>query len=448
MAADTAPATPGSFFKGWLKTALGTIGGVLSGACVVYFTAFIDRTVKPSKPTPNFRTVPAGLTVQFQNLSQSGDGWWDFGDGSPLEPVSDDHAFVSHTFPKAGDYTVRMTLHNLLNEEAERSVTVHVSGDAASNDLPEIESLTVTPFTAGSCAPATFDIQWSIKNAQVRVIDFGNNQPLDITSDPNGSQQRSVIFQKPGSYIVKVAAIKGKKYQEKTAVVTVVDAPIGSATAMLTVTGTATRIEAPVRPFTFAQSFPREVTGDVYPFQRSWPASPGYSFADIRLKSADGREVVVTGQQMNLDVNQLGLHNARNLQITFNSDRTSVMLSGELVRAPAGKSQSAKLVLPATIMEQRKVPVTLNPQSVTTVIPIPVSGAPSSVSFTYPSLESGLENVQRHALVQVSEPGAMKWHDVSSTGATKITLGAQEYLVSVHEQGEQVRVDLQSAPSP
>ncbi len=104
---------------GWIKTVLGMVGGMLSGCVVMYCTAWLDNAVKPAKPVPNFRVEHEGCTVHFQNLSPGYTGWWDFGDGSELVPVTGDSDSVIHKFERPGDYGVKMSLKNVLNEETE-----------------------------------------------------------------------------------------------------------------------------------------------------------------------------------------------------------------------------------------------------------------------------------------------------------------------------------------
>src|SRR5207245_1349595 len=99
-----------SKLKGWLKTFLGTLGGLLSGAIVMYVTPLVDKAVKPAKPVANFKfeVDRQSLQVRFENLSTGGQGWWDFGDGSPLEQVLPDNHLVYHTYAQAGEYTAKM----------------------------------------------------------------------------------------------------------------------------------------------------------------------------------------------------------------------------------------------------------------------------------------------------------------------------------------------------
>src|SRR5207248_13698 len=64
---EAAPAKPTS----WFKAVLGTLGGLLSGALVMYLTPFVDRVVKPAKPVANFSYQADGCKVRFQNLAKS-----------------------------------------------------------------------------------------------------------------------------------------------------------------------------------------------------------------------------------------------------------------------------------------------------------------------------------------------------------------------------------------
>ena len=94
---------------GWIKTVLGMVGGMLSGAVVMYATAWLDNAVKPAKPVPNFRVQHEGCTVTFQNLSPGYTGWWDFGDGSELVPVTGDSDSLVHKYDQPGDYNVKLS---------------------------------------------------------------------------------------------------------------------------------------------------------------------------------------------------------------------------------------------------------------------------------------------------------------------------------------------------
>jgi hypothetical protein len=125
---------------GWWKGILGAVGGMLSGVVVMYLTPWVDKVVKPPAPVANFSVEYDGATAQFQNQSQPrGEGWWDFGDGSPLVPVSTDTEFLKHTYPRPGDYNVKLAIHNVLGEANDRSVPIHIDGPTALNK-PQVAS--------------------------------------------------------------------------------------------------------------------------------------------------------------------------------------------------------------------------------------------------------------------------------------------------------------------
>ncbi len=114
---EEAPAKKG----GWWKGIFGAVGGMLSGVVVMYLTPWVDKVVKPPAPVANFSVQYDGATAQFQNQSQPrGEGWWDFGDGSPLVPVSTDTEFLKHTYPRPGDYTVKLAIHNDPHRQPDR----------------------------------------------------------------------------------------------------------------------------------------------------------------------------------------------------------------------------------------------------------------------------------------------------------------------------------------
>src|SRR5262249_6951852 len=152
--------------KSWLKTIAGTLAGLLSGAVLMYLTPLLDRVGKPAKPLAHCGYQADGLTVTFQTRWTGGNsGWWDFGDGSPLEPVTPEQPIVPHTYAKPGEYTAKLALRNLLGDEQERAVLIKV--DAQQVEPPSIASLEVVPVSPGSYAPATFRLVSQVKNAQL-----------------------------------------------------------------------------------------------------------------------------------------------------------------------------------------------------------------------------------------------------------------------------------------
>src|SRR5262245_21573506 len=98
----------------WIKPILGALAGLFSGAVMMYLSPLLDKVFKPAKPIANFAADPGGTTVSFHNRSQGfHSGWWDFGDGSPLELIQPEQEIVTHTYVNPGDYTVKLVVRNV-----------------------------------------------------------------------------------------------------------------------------------------------------------------------------------------------------------------------------------------------------------------------------------------------------------------------------------------------
>src|SRR3954469_15784753 len=119
---------------GWLKTLIGTVSGLAGGAVVVYVTPLVDKVVNPPQPLANFAVQTNGLQVTFQNRSAGSEGFWDFGDGSALEPVTETPQTVTHTHPKPGPYVAKLTIRNFFGDSNDRSVQLDVK--AADDSKP------------------------------------------------------------------------------------------------------------------------------------------------------------------------------------------------------------------------------------------------------------------------------------------------------------------------
>ena len=361
--------------KSWWKAVLGTMGGLLSGIVVMYLTPWVDKVVKPAKPIANFSVDYSGATVRFHNLSLTkNDGWWEFGDGSPLVPVSTDTEFVTHTYLRPGDYTAKMTLRNPLGDENERTVTVHVEGATAATK-PQVVALEAIPLSAGSYAPATFKLVCKVANAEKCVWDFGDDRPFEVTADAKPEQERLVTFTQPGGYVVKLAAINGTTVDERTEIVTVQESPRGSLSLVVNVTDDALRVEKDEQLVNIGATFPSDNADASYAFERQFMAHQGYTIADIHIPSLlpNGPETLLGNRTwMALDAAALGVRSTQKLQVQLADDRRSGKVTGELVRPPAenGKIGHAALHLPALLVIQRQVPAHRD-SPVTTTLTLP-----------------------------------------------------------------------------
>src|SRR5262245_55296214 len=83
---------------GWLKAGILGFLGLGGGIAGTYLTAVVDTVVKPAKPVANFAIAADGLNLTCQNQASGESGWWDFGDGTPLEPfAADKHPAHNYT---------------------------------------------------------------------------------------------------------------------------------------------------------------------------------------------------------------------------------------------------------------------------------------------------------------------------------------------------------------
>ena len=69
-----------------------------------------------------------------------------------------------HTYPSPGDYTAKLSVTNLLGDESERTVPVHLDSQQAQDAAPEISNFDVVPISPGGYAPATFRVSSRVKN--------------------------------------------------------------------------------------------------------------------------------------------------------------------------------------------------------------------------------------------------------------------------------------------
>src|SRR5262245_51339249 len=86
---------------GWLKAGIIGVVGLGGGVAGTYATAVVNQVVKPTKPVANFSVAVDGLGVSCQNQATGESGWWDFGDGTSLEPFAAEQP-VTHTYAKPG----------------------------------------------------------------------------------------------------------------------------------------------------------------------------------------------------------------------------------------------------------------------------------------------------------------------------------------------------------
>ena len=294
-----------------LQVVSSTVVGLLSGAVLVYLSPLLNNAIKPPRPVPNFAYTAEGTQVTFANSSTGGtQGWWDFGDGTPLEPFSPNQADLVHKFPGPGSYTVKLVLSNLIGEDADRSVSLKI--DANSSSTPSIQNLQA--ICKSTAVPATVTLQADVKNADT-VLWSIDDLPVFIDDVPSGGQMsRIVTFTYYGNKNIRLVALNGKNHVESSTEVWV-DVPEDTPRMLLYATSTPTRVR--IEPYSVM--FPALHGGDSFPFA-----------VERKLKHAN--EVIVDAQLDTVPSDRL----VRNPQLVIAADRRSFRLQGELVRGGLG----------------------------------------------------------------------------------------------------------------
>src|SRR5262245_3722759 len=432
----------GKGMGGWLKTALGGLAGLCSGAILMYLTPLVNSVVKPATPLANFETRRDGLAVTFHNLStgpKNVQGWWDFGDGSALEPVVPDREEVTHTYQRPGDYTVKLSLRNSVGEANERSVTLQLDTPAATTQSPQIRSLDVVPLSPEQYAPATFRVATDVHNAQFCVWDLDANRPLEVNDDPANRRERLVTFERPGHYVIKLAAFNGTQHDQRSAMVDVRPAPSGCLTAVLTVTDRATGVERAERAYSFGVSYPPDQPGSSYHFNATAPARSGYLVADVRVQYPKGAGPGFAGKTaLTVDTGALSLPHARNLTLQREADGKAVRLTGDLVRA--GKEVPPGAVIPVVLVEERRRAV--NHPSVQVMASL---CGTRTAHLMLPPLPRNWVEAKRDVRFELREGNRVVWQGTEVPHGVVINLTGRRCIVNGTQEGEHVHLTLRDA---
>jgi hypothetical protein len=421
MAAQASGEAVTGKLAGWLKGLVTTVLGLCSGAVLMYASPLIDRVVKPAKPVANFAAQLEGLQVTFQNRSTGGsEGWWDFGDGSALEPYVVGQTTLAHTYAKPGGYTAKLSLRNLLGDENERSVSVNLDG--ALPMAPAIESFTVMSMSPTPYAPATFRVVSKLKNADVCVWALGEDRPLEVSTDVAGNQERTVCFKHPGNHAIRLAVFNGKQVVEKSEIVRVAAPPAGSATAVLKVTRQAFQVITTDKQLVVPAQFPPHTRETVQPLSKE-------------IAAAD-RGCMIKGVKVVSEVHATGV------KAEVTPDGQKVRLTGQLVR-PAGLLTALQAAPQAAItllvkQEQVRPAVTQTPDMVTATVPVPVGSA----ALALPPMGPGWSLKQQVVSVELHDGERVAWQAVQLPATGTVVVQNRQCRVNAAQVGEQVRIDL------
>jgi hypothetical protein len=322
--------------RGGMKWLLGGGLGLVSGAAAMYATALFNTVVKPPMPVANFAVTADGLSVRCENRAAGDSGWWDFGDGSPLEPFDPAQPAVTHAYAKPGNYSVKLTVRNFLLEENARSVPVDLSAAAPQLLPPSVTALQVEP-VGQRMAPATFRVKGEVKNAERVIWDLGGDK-LEVSTE-NGPFERLVVFEKPGLFPIQLTGLTGNTADKKAATVKVDPPTAATVSAFLSVTDAGARTERQTVPETIPVPVPEKGAK-----QLSRVVEARRSCTIIEAKLAGESPAI------------------KNLKAEVAADRRSVTLTGEwaaLGEAGRKAAGGSNVLVRLLLTEERAVPVAI-----------------------------------------------------------------------------------------
>lgn len=416
MADEKAPGK----LSGWIKAGITSVLGLCSGAVLMYVSPLVNSAIKPPKPVANFGHQVQGLSVTFQNRSAGGgDGWWDFGDGSPLEAFSSSQEGVTHTYPRPGTYTAKLSLRNFLGDENERSVSVNVDGSVA--NPPVIDAFQVIPLKPDGTAPATFRVVSRIKNADLCIWSLGDDRPLDISNDTSPTQERLITLQEPGYYTLRLVAVAGKQTAEKSEAIFVGMSDGTTPGATLQVTFEAVRVEKLAKEQNVMVEFPAQHKDAVYNFSKeSATVAGGYEIVSAKLAKPATEAFV------------------KNVQIEIAPDKSKVRLSGQLVKAAQKSSQPLKWVPTLALsLERRSRPVVKTSDPIVTNLNVP-----GTTVLPLPKLTSGWEVTSKKLSLELRDGPSIVYRGTQLPSGATVKLKSRSCRVTATEAGDHLRLDV------
>jgi PKD repeat protein len=422
------PSSVTGTLRGWIKAAVTSVVGLLSGAFLMYLTPLVNNAIKPGKPVANFAIQAAGREVNFNNRSSGGvQGWWDFGDGAALEPFDPKVENVKHVYAKPGMYSVKLALQNVLGEESDRTATVAVDADAAATG-PEIALFDLKPLDPRERAPAVYRLTGKVKNANLCILSYGDDRPMEVIEDTL-NHERYITFPELGAYTVRLAAVSGKQVVEKTKTVYINPNESSEPTAKLLVTYEAVKVEHVVKDWKFHCGWQADLKQSVSPFRRERLADPGCTIKSAELTSGDNKTQV------------------RNLKREIAPDGSKVILTGELSRPTGILAQIT--TAPAYVaqlhveMERRSPSQTINRGDVAMCVKLN-----STTNIPLQPLEPGWEITRKQICLQLWDGDHKVWESSTAVANVKVMLNNQTCFVTMTPQNGEVLLKIDAPPGP
>ncbi len=448
--AEKEAAPKASLFK-WL---LGAAGGIVSGVVLMYVTGFVNTVVKPPKPLPNFEVdLMDGLNVRFQNLaSYHIQGWWDFGDGSSLVPVTEEP--IVHTFPRPGTYTVKMTLQNLLGEEGERAVPITLTAQPTSAAASPIEGppriLELKATNINAFAPATVRVTGKVENAKLCV--WSLDDKLHMTTEGKNEIDRTVMIERPGEHSITLAAFDGSQDEpkaEQRVKVVVQPPPAGAIMAILKVSGSGTHLHTSEQKRTLSALFPADKKDNTVEFNIHTLAQPGCTLLGARVETPDGKgpQVSKTNKEIPLEPPAIKGGSVRDLRLALDEKHAQVRLMGKLTRSEAaakGKEPAPFVSIPVVLLQQHRSQARFAPQASTMPLVVPSKGQPTSARLKLPPTE-GMDIERKLSLeLKDGEHTLALWPDLQQSVSRVLAIQNRICNVTVSPVKDAVEVTLQA----
>jgi PKD repeat protein len=400
----------------WVKTTVGGFLGIVGGALMTYATVAVDRIIKPAKPVPNYATEVNGLTVTFNNLSQGGqEATWDFGDGSPLEFLPGDHKSTTHTYAKPGRYTIKLSLANSFDQEQNRSTTLEVGVASAApspGSTPAILDLKAqAPGMPGQpvYAPATFQFEAAMQNAQTVFWDFGDGRGI-----VPGDAKEVRTFERSGKYVVKLCVFNGKEKSEKEIYLAVMDPPRNMVSIELQVTDSGNRTSQHEESASQRKQVPAK--GPAGTIESTIPARPGYQITNIEHKKSNSR-------------------NVQNVKWEIGPNKGGVRVYGQMTGKPG---EAATLAEHFVITEEKKGDAVTAQTKLAGVV-----AAPGQTSLALPGISPEMGKPQRKFAAVVKANDKQVWQGTQLPQGVPVTIGDKTYKLTAVPNGDKVDVRIQ-----
>lgn len=412
-----------STLSGWVKAGITSVVGLFSGVILMYGTSVVNNVIKPAKPVPNFSSIVTGTLVSLNNRSTGGtQGWWDFGDGTVLEPFDPKVSNIQHTYAKPGTYSVKLSLQNIIGEHADRAVAVAIEFPVT--PPPEITQFQLIPISPNDRAPATFRLVSKTKNASFCIISRGDDLPLEV--DDSATQDRYITFDEMGSYTIRLSAVNGKQVVEKSKTVFISPNEGRQPVAKLTAEYSVVKVTKQTKEWRIACEWRGNGDEAAVAFKKESPILPGSKITDaILLNKADASSPV------------------RNVKLEIAPDKTKVIITGEIVKPKnwIPSQSSPPPVWHAHIRAEvvrRSAPLTINRGDV--IMAVALNG---TTKMPMQPLEEGWEIVGRKVNLELWDGSRKAWEGSEGVTNARVSLMNQSCIVTAIPQadGFMVKID-------